>query len=157
MKIRLLQIGKTQESYLLSGIQEYKKRINNYIQIEIETILNIKNSTSINNEVLKQKESELILQKLKKEDVLILLDEKGNKFDSVGFSQFMQRQMNSGNKQVVFLIGGAYGFSKEIYERADGKISISPMTFSHQLIRLIFLEQLYRAFTIIHHHPYHHE
>jgi len=157
MKIRLLQIGKTNEQYLLNGIEEYSNRIKIYIPFEMEVIPYLKNSNSFTPELLKQKEGELIVNRIKKEDVLILLDEKGKTFSSVGFSKFLQQQMNLGNKQLTFLIGGAYGFSPEVYNRANGKISLSEMTFSHQIIRLIFIEQLYRALTIIHHHPYHHE
>ena len=157
MKIKLLQIGKTNEQYLLQGIEEYCNRIKTYIPFEIETIPYLRNSNSFSTDLVKQKEGELILQKLKKEDVLILLDENGKTYSSVGFSNFLQNQMNSSAKQLIFLIGGAYGFSEEVYKRANGKVSLSLMTFSHQIIRLIFTEQLYRGLTIIHHHPYHHE
>lgn len=157
MKIKLLQIGKTNDEYLLRGIDEYSVRIKNYVPFEIETIPYLKNSNSFSTELVKQKEGELILQKIKKEDILILLDENGKTYSSKGFATFLQQQMNTGNKQLTFLIGGAYGFSSDIYERANGKISLSSMTFSHQIIRIIFIEQLYRGFTIIHHHPYHHE
>lgn len=157
MKIKLLLIGKTNESYLLKGIEDYSVRIKNYLPFEIETIPYLKNATAFSQELLKQKEGELILQKIKKEDIVILLDENGKTHHSIGFSNFLQQQMNTGNKQLIFIIGGAYGFSSDVYSRANGKISLSLMTFSHQLIRLIFVEQLYRGFTIIHHHPYHHE
>lgn len=157
MKIKLLQIGKTNDEYLLRGIDEYSVRIKNYVPFEIETIPYLKNSNSFSPELVKQKEGELILQKIKKEDILILLDENGKTHSSKGFATFLQQQMNTGNKQLTFLIGGAYGFSSDVYERANGKISLSSMTFSHQIIRILFIEQLYRGFTIIHHHPYHHE
>jgi len=157
MRIKLLQIGKTNEEYLLKGIEEYFLRIKNYVSFEIETISYLKNSNSFSPDLIKQKEGELILQKLKKEDVLILLDENGKSYSSKGFATFLQQQMNSGSKQLIFLIGGAYGFSSDVYERANGKISLSAMTFSHQIIRIIFIEQLYRGLTIIHHHPYHHD
>lgn len=157
MKIKLLQIGKTNDEYLLRGIDEYSVRIKNYVPFEIETIPYLKNSNSFSPELVKQKEGELILQKIKKEDILILLDENGKTYSSKGFATFLQQQMNTGNKQLTFLIGGAYGFSSDVYERANGKISLSSMTFSHQIIRILFIEQLYRGFTIIHHHPYHHE
>ena len=157
MKIKLLQIGKTNDEYLLKGIDEYSVRIKNYVPFEIETIPYLKNSNSFSPELVKQKEGELILQKIKKEDILILLDENGKTHSSRGFATFLQQQMNTGNKQLIFLIGGAYGFSSNVYERANGKISLSSMTFSHQIIRILFIEQLYRGFTIIHHHPYHHE
>ncbi len=157
MKIKVLQIGKTNDEYLLKGIDEYSLRIKNYVPFEIETIPYLKNSNSFSTELVKQKEGELILQKIKKEDILILLDENGKTYSSKGFATFLQQQMNAGNKQLIFLIGGAYGFSTDVYERANGKLSLSSMTFSHQIIRIIFIEQLYRGFTIIHHHPYHHE
>ena len=157
MKIKVLQIGKTNDEYLLKGIDEYSLRIKNYVPFEIETIPYLKNSNSFSTELVKQKEGELILQKIKKEDILILLDENGKTYSSKGFATFLQQQMNAGNKQLIFLIGGAYGFSSDVYERANGKLSLSSMTFSHQIIRIIFIEQLYRGFTIIHHHPYHHE
>ena len=157
MKIKVLQIGKTNDEYLLKGIDEYSLRIKNYVPFEIETIPYLKNSNSFSPELVKQKEGEFILQKIKKEDILILLDENGKTYSSKGFATFLQQQMNAGNKQLIFLIGGAYGFSSDVYERANGKISLSSMTFSHQIIRIIFIEQLYRGFTIIHHHPYHHE
>ena len=157
MKIKVLQIGKTNDEYLLKGIDEYSLRIKNYVPFEIETIPYLKNSNSFSTELVKQKEGELILQKIKKEDILILLDENGKTYSSKGFATFLQQQMNAGNKQLIFLIGGAYGFSSDVYERSNGKLSLSSMTFSHQIIRIIFIEQLYRGFTIIHHHPYHHE
>ena len=138
-------------------VDEYSVRIKNYVPFEIETIPYLKNSNSFSPELVKQKEGELILQKIKKEDILILLDENGKTYSSKGFATFLQQQMNTGNKQLTFLIGGAYGFSSDVYERANGKISLSSMTFSHQIIRILFIEQLYRGFTIIHHHPYHHE
>jgi 23S rRNA (pseudouridine1915-N3)-methyltransferase len=157
VKIKVLQIGKTNDEYLLKGIDEYSLRIKNYVPFEIETIPYLKNSNSFSTELVKQKEGELILQKIKKEDILILLDENGKTYSSKGFATFLQQQMNAGNKQLIFLIGGAYGFSSDVYERSNGKLSLSSMTFSHQIIRIIFIEQLYRGFTIIHHHPYHHE
>ena len=157
MKIKLLQIGKTSENYIQKGIEEYSNRIKNYIPFEIETIPYLKNSNSFSPDLLKQKEGELILHKVKKEDILILLDENGKTYHSKGFSNYLQQQMNTGNKQLIFLIGGAFGFSEDVYKRANGKIALSAMTFSHQLIRIVFMEQLYRGFSIIHHHPYHHE
>ena len=139
MKIKLLQIGKTNDEYLLRGIDEYSVRIKNYVPFEIETIPYLKNSNSFSTELVKQKEGELILQKIKKEDILILLDENGKTYSSKGFATFLQQQMNTGNKQLTFLIGGAYGFSSDVYERANGKISLSSMTFSHQIIRILFI------------------
>ncbi|MFZ4753774.1 MAG: 23S rRNA (pseudouridine(1915)-N(3))-methyltransferase RlmH [Chitinophagaceae bacterium] len=117
----------------------------------------MKQAASLPPDQLKQKEGELILSKLRPDDRLILLDERGKIFSSIGFSEFIQGQMNQGQKQLVFVIGGAYGFSEEVYKKASYKISLSEMTFSHQLIRIVFMEQMYRAMTILNNHPYHHE
>ena len=157
MKVKLLQIGKTQQSYLVEGIGYYENRIKNYLSFTIETIPTLKQAASLPSEQLKQKEGELILSKLRPDDRLILLDERGKTFSSSGFSEFIQGQMNQGQKQLVFVIGGAYGFSDEVYKKASYKISLSEMTFSHQLIRIVFMEQMYRAMTILNNHPYHHE
>lgn len=157
MKIKLLQIGKTAERYLQEGIMEYEKRIQSFIPFIQETIPTLKNTNGLSASELKTKEGQLIISKLKPEDYLILLDEKGKEMNSREFAAFVQKQMVSGVKQIVFVIGGAYGFSDEVYQRASQKVSLSKMTYSHQLIRLIFGEQLYRAFTIINHHPYHND
>jgi 23S rRNA (pseudouridine1915-N3)-methyltransferase len=157
MKVKLLQIGKTQQGYLVQGIEFYEQRIKNYLPFTIETIPALKQAASLSADQLKLKEGELILSKLKLDDRLILLDERGKSFHSVGFADYIQGQMNQGQKQLVFLIGGAYGFSEAVYRKASYQISLSDMTFSHQLIRLVFLEQLYRAMTILNNHPYHHE
>ena len=154
MKIRLLQIGKTNEDFLVEGIKSFEKRIQGYITYSTETIANVKNAASLTPQVLRQKEAELILAKLKSDELVILLDEQGKEMHSRGFAEFMQQQMNLSVKQVTFIIGGAFGFSDEIYQRANRKISLSKMTFSHQLIRLIFAEQLYRCFSIINNHHY---
>jgi 23S rRNA (pseudouridine1915-N3)-methyltransferase len=155
MKIKLIQIGKTHQSYLVQGIETYDQRLKNYISFQAETIPAIKQVLSIDQ--LKTKEGDLILAKLKPDDRLVLLDERGKSFSSVGFADFLQLQMNQSARQLVIVIGGAYGFSEPVYKRANSLISLSEMTFSHQLIRLIFMEQLYRAMTILHNHPYHHE
>lgn len=157
MKIKLLQIGKTQPEYLVEGVALFENRIRNYIGFSSEIIPALKLPGSAGPELIKQKEGELILSKLKSDDRMILLDEKGKMFGSVEFADFLQKQMNQGIRQIVFVIGGAYGFSAEVYEKAAFKISLSPMTFSHQMIRLLFLEQLYRAMTIQNNHPYHNE
>ncbi len=157
MKIKLLQIGKTTEAYLLEGISHYEKRINGFIPQSIETIPSLKDTNTATPENMKLREGELILARLKPDDVVVLLDENGKTFDSVGFSNFLEKQFNQSIRNLVFIIGGAYGFSDSVYKRANFKIALSEMTFSHQLVRLIFMEQLYRGMTIIHKHPYHHQ
>ena len=156
MTIKLIAIGKTDNKQLLALIADYQKRLGFYIKFLLEIIPDIKNSKNLSEDLQKQKEGELILKKLNNTDTLILLDENGKQFDSVGFSDYLQKHMNSGIKQLVFVIGGPYGFSDEIYAEAKGKISLSKMTFSHQMIRLFFIEQLYRGFTILRNEPYHH-
>ncbi len=157
MKILFLVIGKTDESYLETGIYKYIKRLEHYIPFEMKIIPDIKNRKTLTEEQQKKAEGDLILSQLSSGDDLILLDENGKTFSSVAFSQWIEKQMNSGNKRIIFVVGGPYGFSKEVYAKARFKISLSEMTFSHQMIRLIFVEQLYRAFTIIKGEPYHHE
>ena len=157
MKIKLLQIGKTTEAYLLEGISHYEKRINGFIPQSTETIPALKDTNTSTPENMKLREGELILARLKPDDVVVLLDENGKTFNSVGFSNFLEKQFNQSIRNLVFIIGGAYGFSDAVYKRANFKIALSEMTFSHQLVRLVFMEQLYRGMTIIHKHPYHHQ
>jgi len=157
MRIKLLVIGKTDDKYLQEGIQKFMKRISHYIPFEMKVIPDLKNARNLTETVQKEKEGELILQQLGSGDELILLDEKGTQNTSAGFAQFLEKKMLAGSRQLVFVIGGPYGFSEKVYEKAMQKISLSAMTFSHQMVRLIFLEQLYRAFTIIRGEPYHHE
>jgi 23S rRNA (pseudouridine1915-N3)-methyltransferase len=157
MQIRLLAIGKTDNQAIQSLIEEYQKRLGFYIKFEMEIIPDIKNAKSLNESAQKEREGELLLKKLQPSDDLILLDENGKQFKSVEFSDFLQKKMNSGLKHLVFVIGGPYGFSESVYSRANGKISLSKMTFSHQMVRVFFMEQLYRAFTILKNEPYHHE
>jgi 23S rRNA (pseudouridine1915-N3)-methyltransferase len=156
MKIKLLVIGKTDEEYLSEGIAKFFKRITHYVNYEIEVIPDVKQGNKFSREKLKEEEGKLILKKLGANDQLILLDEKGRAFTSRQFSAFLQKKLNGG-ANIVFTIGGAFGFSKEVYERANEKISLSSMTFSHQMIRLFFNEQLYRAFTILKGEKYHHD
>ena len=156
MTIKLIAIGKTDNKQLISLIDDYKKRLSYYIKFNLEIIPDIKNSKNLSEAQQKQKEGELILNKINNTDVLILLDENGKQLDSVGFSSYLQKHMNSGIKQLVFVIGGPYGFSEEVYKKANGKLSLSKMTFSHQMIRLFFIEQLYRGYTILKNEPYHH-
>ena len=156
MTIKLLAIGKTDNPQLQSLIDDYRKRLGHYIRFELEIIPDLKKAKHLSEAQQKDKEGAFILSKLNTSDVLILLDEKGKSLDSVEFANYLQKQMNSGIKQLVFVIGGPYGFSKAIYEKAQGKLSLSKMTFSHQMVRLFFIEQLYRGFTILKNEPYHH-
>jgi len=157
MKIKLLTIGKTDDKNLQTLIETYQKRLKHYINFTIEIIPDIKNVKNLSELQQKEKEGELILKKISNTDVLILLDEKGKEFRSLEFSKYLQKKMNSGIKQLVLVIGGPYGFSEAVYKKSSDKISLSKMTFSHQMIRLFVVEQIYRAFTILKNEPYHHE
>ena len=156
MTIKLIAIGKTDHKELQQLIDVYQKRLGFYIKFDLDIIPDIKQAKNLSEDQQKQKEGELILSKLSVTDVLILLDENGKQLDSVGFSDYLQKHMNSGIKQLVFVIGGPYGFSTEVYNKAQGTLSLSKMTFSHQMVRLFFIEQLYRGFTILRNEPYHH-
>ncbi|MDG2052794.1 MAG: 23S rRNA (pseudouridine(1915)-N(3))-methyltransferase RlmH [Flavobacteriaceae bacterium] len=156
MKIKLLAIGKTDSKDLQALIEEYSKRLGFYVSFNFEIIPDIKNAKNLSEKQQKIAEGNELLKRVEKSDTMIILDEKGNTFSSVQFSEFLQKKMNSGLKNLIFIIGGPYGFSKEIYQRATGKISLSTMTFSHQMVRLFFIEQLYRGFTILRNEPYHH-
>ena len=156
MTIKLLAIGKTDSRSLLQLISEYENRLKHYVKFELEIIPDIKNVKNLPEKQQKEKEGEAILKKLNPIDTLILLDENGKQYSSVDFSDFLQGKMNSGTRQLVLVIGGPYGFSDALYQKAEGKISLSKMTFSHQMIRLFIVEQLYRAFTILRNEPYHH-
>jgi len=157
MKIYLLVIGKTDEAYLQKGIELFLKRIPHYISFEMKVIPDLKNAKNLSQEQQKEKEGELILQQLLSSDELFLLDEHGMEVSSVEFARFLEKKMISGIKRMVFVVGGPYGFSENVYARATGKLSLSKMTFSHQMVRLIFAEQLYRALTILKGEPYHHQ
>lgn len=157
MKIELAVIGKTSIGYLKQGIDEYIKRLKHYVSFEIKYIDDIKNTKNISEDQQKRTEGTKILSLLDKSDFVVLLDEHGKEYTSIQYSSYIQKRMLSGSKKVVFVIGGPYGFSQEVYDRANDKISFSKMTFNHEMIRLIFTEQLYRAYTIINHEPYHHE
>lgn len=157
MKIRMICIGKTGKSFLEEAEIYYTKRIKHYISFEKIQIPDLKNAKKLSSEEIKEKEGGLILSKLDKNERVFLLDENGKMFSSVSFSQFMQKQFNQGGQSLTFVIGGPYGFSEELYRRAEAKISLSKMTFSHQMIRPIFIEQLYRAMTILKGEPYHHQ
>ena len=157
MKIKIIAIGKTDNKNLIQLIDDYQKRLSHYIKFEFEIIPDIKNVKNLSENQQKEREGELILKKIAQTDQLILLDEKGYEFRSIEFSRFLQKKMNSGIKQLVFVIGGPYGFSDAVYQKAQGKVSLSKMTFSHQMIRLFMIEQLYRGFSILKGEPYHHE
>lgn len=157
MKITFLVIGKTDDKNLLKLIEVYKKRLTHYVKFDMEVIPDLKNAKNLSEEQQKIKEGEQIVNRLKPGDHLALLDEKGKEFRSVEFAKHLQKKMNSGLKRMVFVVGGPYGFSEFIYTKADSKISLSKMTFSHQMIRLFVIEQMYRAFTILKNEPYHHE
>ena len=157
MKIKLIAIGKTDEKFLEEGIEKYLKRLKHYHPFEFIIIPDIKQGGKFTAENLKDAEGKLILQKVLEGDHLILLDEKGKEFTSGGFADFLQKKLNSVTTNLVFVIGGAFGFSPAVYQRANDKISLSRMTFSHQMVRLFFVEQLYRAYSIIKGEPYHHQ
>ncbi|MDT0678052.1 23S rRNA (pseudouridine(1915)-N(3))-methyltransferase RlmH [Autumnicola musiva] len=156
MTIKLLCIGKTDKSQLQQLTEIYNKRLQFYNKFETEVIPDLKKVKNLDENQQKTKEGETILAKLQNSDFVVLLDENGKQFSSESFSEYLQKRLNSGLKQLVFIIGGPYGFSEEVYKRANSKISLSKMTFSHQMVRLFFTEQLYRAFTILKNEPYHH-
>lgn len=157
MKIKLLAIGKTDDKNLEVLIKKYENRLRHYVKFELEIIPDLKNAKNLSQQGQKEKEGELILKKVSPSDHLILLDDKGTSYTSVEFSKFMQKKMNSGLRQLVLVIGGPYGFSPDVYQKAHGQLSLSKMTFSHQMIRLFIVEQIYRAYTILKNEPYHHE
>ena len=157
MNIELIVVGKTDSKEVTSLVDMYTKRINFYNRFNITYIPDIRNSKNLSEAQQKTAEGEAILRLLDESDRVVLLDEKGSEFRSVEYADWLQKRMNSGVKRLVFIIGGPYGFSPEVYARSNEKISLSKMTFSHQIIRAIFTEQLYRAFSILHNSPYHHE
>ena len=157
MNIKLIAIGKTDHKNLQALIEEYQKRLSFYIKFELEIIPDIKNVKNLSEDQQKEKEGELILAKLSPTDFLILLDENGKSYTSIGFANELQKKMNAGIKTLVYVIGGPYGFSETVYQKAQQKISLSEMTFSHQMVRLFFIEQVYRGFTILKNEPYHHQ
>ena len=164
MNIKLIVIGKTMKGFVLDGINEYIDRLKHYTNFSIEVIGDVKNAKSLSSTQLKEKEEESILSFLNKNQftsdnatTIVLLDEKGQEMKSTEFATYLQKQMNMGTKNLLFLVGGAYGFSDNLKQMYKNKISISKMTFSHQMIRLLFCEQVYRAFTIINNFPYHNE
>lgn len=157
MNIKLIVVSKTDIPYLQAGIEEYVGRLRHYCDFEIIVIPALKNLGKASPEEVKEREGQLILKQLEKVDTVVLLDEHGREYTSVGFSEYLQKQMNAGTRTLAFVIGGAFGFSPAVYAAAHHKISLSQMTFNHQMVRLFFTEQLYRAFTILHHEKYHNE
>lgn len=157
MKITLAVIGKTEVGFVRQGIDEYVKRLQHYVQFNIQYIGDVKSTRNMSEAQQKTAEGKSLLAAIDTSDYVVLLDEYGTERTSMDYSQWLQRRMASGSKRLVFVVGGPYGFSPEVYDRANEKISLSKMTFPHELVRLIFVEQLYRAFTILRHEPYHHE
>ena len=157
MKITLAVIGKTEVGFVRQGIEEYVKRLQHYVAFNIQYIGDARNTRNMSAAQQKTVEGNALLATLESSDHVVLLDEHGTERTSVDFSQWLQRKMSSGSKRLVLVVGGPYGFSPEVYARANEQISLSKMTFPHELVRLIFVEQLYRAFTILKHEPYHHE
>ncbi len=155
MKIKLIVVSKTDVPYIQAGIDEYAGRLRHYCDFELAVIPALKNTGTLRPEELKEREGQLILKQLEKVDMAVLLDEHGKEYTSVGFAEYLQKQMNSGVRTLAFVIGGAYGFSPAVYAAAQHKISLSQMTFNHQMVRLFFVEQLYRAHTILRHEKYH--
>jgi len=157
MRITLLVVGKTEDKYLIEGIEKYLSRLKHYIGFTIVVIPDVKNTKNLTEAQQKTKEAELILKQISNPDTVILMDEKGKKYTSVQFSDYLNKQMIGSVQQLTFIIGGPYGFDESVYKRANGSISLSDMTFSHQMVRLFFVEQLYRAFSILKGEPYHHQ
>lgn len=155
MNIKLIVVSKTDVPYLQTGIDEYVGRLKHYCDFELVVVPALKNAGKASPDEVKEREGELILKQLAKVDQVVLLDEHGTEYTSVGFADYLQRQMNAGVRSLAFVVGGAYGFSKSVYSADNQKISLSQMTFNHQMVRLFFLEQLYRAHTILRHEKYH--
>ena len=157
MKIKILAVGKTDDKHLEILIDRYMKRLTHYLSATLEILPDVKNAKNLSEKEQKRVEGESILKKIQTSDHVVLLDEKGKEYRSVEFSNYLQKKMNAGTRNLVLVIGGPYGFSDSLYQRADGKLSLSKMTMSHQMIRLFLVEQIYRGFTILRNEPYHHE
>ena len=155
MNIKLIVVSKTDIPYLQTGIDEYVGRLKHYCDFELVVVPALKNMGKASPDEIKEREGQLILKQLEKTDLVVLLDEHGKEYTSVGFSEYLQKQMNAGVRTLAFVIGGAFGFSPAVFAAAQTKMSLSQMTFNHQMVRLFFVEQLYRAFTILHHEKYH--
>lgn len=157
MEIELLTVGKTSIRFVEEGIAEYTRRLKHYIPFSIKALPDIKNTSKLSEAKQKEEEGEKILTSLTTADYVVLLDEHGKEYTSVEFSSFIEKQMIGGRRKVVFVVGGPYGFSQEVYNRADSLLSLSKMTFNHEMVRLFFVEQIYRGLTILRGEPYHHE
>lgn len=157
MKVLLLVVGKTTDPHFIASIDEYSRRVGHYLSFELKVIPELKNTKSLSPDQQKEKEADMLLKAFLPGDHIVLLDEHGKEYRSLEFAKWMQKKMNSVSQRLVFVVGGPYGFSPRIYREASEKISLSQMTFSHQMIRLIFVEQIYRAMTILNNEPYHHE
>ncbi len=155
MKVSCWFIGKTAFPYLKEGMAVYEKRLGHYLPFESVILPDVKNAGKMKTEQLKKEEAKIVLSKVKSEDYLVLLDEKGRQYSSVEFAQFLEKRLQASHRRLIFLVGGAFGFAPELYERAQAKLSLSKMTFSHQMVRLFFLEQVYRAMTILRGEKYH--
>jgi 23S rRNA (pseudouridine1915-N3)-methyltransferase len=155
MRITLIESGKTRDPFIQEGVELFKKRVERYVPFQIETIPDLKNTRNLTMKEVQEKEGRLILKRLNPGSYMILLDERGREFHSIAFAEYLNSLEGRVN-QLLFVIGGPYGFSQEVYEKADGLVSLSKLTFSHQLVRVIFMEQLYRAYTILKGEPYHH-
>ena len=155
MRITLIESGKTRDSFIREGVELFRKRVAHYVPFNIETLPDLKNTRSMTMKEVQEKEGEMLLKRLKPGDFMILLDERGMEHNSISFAEYLNGLEGRVN-QLLFVIGGPYGFCNEVYERADARISLSKLTFSHQLVRVIFMEQLYRAYTILKGEPYHH-
>lgn len=156
MEIILLAVGKTAIPYINAGLDDYLKRLRHYIRVSVTVVPDVRNKGRLSEELQKEAEGEKILGMLQPRDYVVLLDERGFEADSDGFALFLQKQMASGLKRMVFVVGGPYGFSQAVYQRADRKLSLSKMTLNHEMVRLFFIEQVYRAMTILRGEPYHH-
>jgi 23S rRNA (pseudouridine1915-N3)-methyltransferase len=157
MKTTLLVIGKTEEKWLIEGIEVYLNRLKHYTSFELKVVPELKNTKSLSQAQQKKAEADILLKQIKNTDYVLLLDEHGKTYSSVGFSKFIDKLQINSTSSMVLIVGGPYGFDESLHQRANGKISLSEMTFSHQMVRLIFVEQLYRAYTILKGEPYHHE
>lgn len=157
MKVYFWVIGKTNETYLSTGIDIYAGRLKHYLPFEMEVLPDVKKAKNLSGEQLKQREGDYLLERIKSDDLLILLDERGRQMESVAFAAYVDRQLQMPYRRLIFQVGGAYGFSDAVYQRANAKLALSKMTFSHQMVRLFFLEQLYRAMTILRNEPYHND
>lgn len=157
MNIRLIVVSKTDVPYIQEGIDVYVKRLKHYVNFQIDVIPALKDQKGASPKEIKEREGQLILKRLEGIDRVVLLDEHGTERGSVAFAQYLQKQMNAGTRTLAFVVGGAFGFSPSVHQAAHDKVSLSQMTFNHQMVRLFFVEQIYRAFTILNHEPYHNE